>query len=90
MNSRLNPVDDFLPEELAAALLEPDYVAALLQKAFFNENNYDPEDPAWERVSPLQYREAMNKALASLLDATLNEFDRHSEELRKSLGVARP
>lgn len=53
-------------QELASRLLDAPYLGALLQKAFFNEHDYDPESERWENVTPKQYRDAMNSALRKM------------------------
>jgi hypothetical protein len=79
INSALNPVEDLDEVNLASFLLEPDYLIGLLQKSFFNMNNYDPDSYDWENITPAQYRAAMSRTLDRLDEEVWDIFDRQQK-----------
>lgn len=91
INSAINPLIDFNldteRERLGNALLDTDYLIALCQKSFFNDQNYDENDPKWENVTPKQYREGMGAALAYLEDKLYEAFIKSENILRDCAGL---
>ena len=69
VNSDLDPLqllNDLGQAAFAQALNEPDYLIALLQRAFFVNVRYNPDDERFADITPNKFRATMSEALRGL------------------------
>ena len=86
INSELR-TSDLRADQLEDALHESDYLVALMQRNFFEQFRYDPEDDRFANVTPDEYRAFMKERLERLAGGVWEVLDEVVADTRAKFSI---